>query len=248
MQIHNWANDFEDASPNMEFVAPTSAYVVVDGVKTHLDLTAMPVRSTGCQCVPVSLFPAGSVVVESDLKLANCFQLFSALYTPLQPMTPRQMRLVAGPADVCNQGGQTMLREEEAPYAFDSKDARRSQKARLQRYLSLMKEEGLDGTGATSVPSWQSKIVKGTPERCATADNSTIIDSSFAESECQLPGRGLCAAYYVRCVVCACAAQIFALSTPVADPLPTPMLRPSADAELRKIWVQLEEKYKMPSN
>ncbi|EFN53712.1 hypothetical protein CHLNCDRAFT_8957, partial [Chlorella variabilis] len=45
VQIHNWANDFEDASPNMEFVAPTSAYVVVDGVKTHLDLTAMPVRS-----------------------------------------------------------------------------------------------------------------------------------------------------------------------------------------------------------
>jgi hypothetical protein len=98
-------------------------------------------------------------------------------------MTPRQMRLVAGPADVCNQGGQSMLREEEAPYAFDSKDARRSQKARLQRYLSLMKEEGLEGSSASAVPSWQSKIVKGTPERCATTDNSTIIDTSFAESE-----------------------------------------------------------------
>ena len=43
VQIHNWAYDFEDASPNMEFVAPTSAYVVVDGVKTHLDLSAIPV-------------------------------------------------------------------------------------------------------------------------------------------------------------------------------------------------------------
>ncbi|KAL4856957.1 hypothetical protein ACK3TF_002657 [Chlorella vulgaris] len=137
VQIHNWAKDFEDASPNMEFVAPTSAYVVVNGVKTHIDLTAMP------------------------------------------PMTPRQMRLVAGPADVCNQGGQTMLREEEAPYAFDSKDARRSQKARLQRYLSLMKEEGLDASGSDSTPVWQSKITTTTPARCATADNSVIIDSSF---------------------------------------------------------------------
>ena len=102
---------------------------------------------------------------------------------PVQPLTPRQMRLVAGPADVCNQGGQSILREEEAPYAFDSKDARRDQRERLQRYLSLMKEESLDGTGAGTAPAWQSTIVKGTPERCATADNSNIIDSSFAEGE-----------------------------------------------------------------
>ena len=157
----------------------------------------------------------------------------------LQPMTPRQMRLVAGPADVCNQGGQTMLREEEAPYAFDSKDARRAQKARLQRYLALMKDEGLDATGASSVPGWQSKIVKGTPERCATSDNSTIIDSSFAQGAC-----------------CACA------GCPRCRPpngTPGPCLacvcRPCAgarcrlaDAELRKVWEQLEEKYKLPVN
>ena len=99
----------------------------------------------------------------------------------MQPLTPRQMRLVAGPADVCNIGGQSVLREEEAPYAFDSKDARRAQRKRLQSYLSFMKQEGLDGSGASSVPSWQSKIIKGTPERCATADNSTVIDTSFAE-------------------------------------------------------------------
>ena len=42
MQIHNWANDIEDDSPNLEFVAPTAAYVVVNGVKTHVDLAAVP--------------------------------------------------------------------------------------------------------------------------------------------------------------------------------------------------------------
>ncbi len=45
VQIHNWSTDFEDDSPNMEFVAPTSAYVVVNGQKTHIDLAALPVSS-----------------------------------------------------------------------------------------------------------------------------------------------------------------------------------------------------------
>ena len=43
VQIHNWANNFEDDSPNLEFVAPTAAYVVVNGVKTHIDLNSVPV-------------------------------------------------------------------------------------------------------------------------------------------------------------------------------------------------------------
>ena len=47
VQIHNWANNFEDDSPNLEFVAPTAAYVVVNGVKTHVDLSAVPVSSRG---------------------------------------------------------------------------------------------------------------------------------------------------------------------------------------------------------
>lgn len=51
----------------------------------------------------------------------------------VQSFTPRQMRAIAGPADVCNQAGQTLLREEAAPYAFDSKDARRSKRERLLR-------------------------------------------------------------------------------------------------------------------
>eukprot|EP00887_Chlorella_sp_A99_P007456 scaffold2.g7456.t1 len=42
IQIHNWGEKFDDDSPNLEFVAPASVYVVVNGEKTHLDLGAMP--------------------------------------------------------------------------------------------------------------------------------------------------------------------------------------------------------------
>ena len=96
-------------------------------------------------------------------------------------MTPRQLRLVAGPASVCNQGGETMLREEDGPYLYDSKDARQAQAARLKRYVSLLKEEGLEGT-TDYTPAWQAKIARAAPNR-GEHDNSTIIDSSFADGE-----------------------------------------------------------------
>jgi len=41
VQIHNWANSFEDEEPNFEFVQPCSAYVVVNGKKTALDLPSV---------------------------------------------------------------------------------------------------------------------------------------------------------------------------------------------------------------
>ena len=65
VQIHNWANNFEDDSPNLEFVAPTAAYVVVNGVKTHIDLNAVPV-SLDRQC-----FSVGSL--EHWLRCMRCF-------------------------------------------------------------------------------------------------------------------------------------------------------------------------------
>lgn len=46
MQIHNWGADFEDEEPNLEFVAPTSVYVVVNGKKTYLNLKKVPVSGT----------------------------------------------------------------------------------------------------------------------------------------------------------------------------------------------------------
>ncbi|KAL4436568.1 hypothetical protein ABPG75_003707 [Micractinium tetrahymenae] len=146
VQIHNWAYDFEDESPNLEFVAPTSAYVVVNGQKTHIDLAAMP------------------------------------------PLTPRQIKMLHGGSQevVCNQGGQSTLRAEDPPYAYDSKDARKNQKKRLESYISLIKEEGLEGVAALpSTASLQQAVtLKGEPARCATADNSTIlIDAKFTNDE-----------------------------------------------------------------
>lgn len=50
--------------------------------------------------------------------------------------SPPQIRLVHGGDDcqvVCNTGGQSTLRAEDSPYAYDSKDARKVQKSRLQK-------------------------------------------------------------------------------------------------------------------
>ena len=44
VQIHNWATDFAGGAPSMEFVAPAKMYVVVNGVKVHVDLARVPVR------------------------------------------------------------------------------------------------------------------------------------------------------------------------------------------------------------
>ncbi|PSC69999.1 low-CO2 inducible [Micractinium conductrix] len=140
VQVHNWAFDFEDDSPNLEFVFPTSAYVVVDGVKTHVDLAAMP------------------------------------------PLTPRQIRLVHGGDQgvVCNTGGQSTLRAEDPPYAYDSKDARKVQRTRLQNYISLIKDEGLESVAAApSSPAWAKQITKSVADRT----NSTALDMKFAQNE-----------------------------------------------------------------
>ncbi len=43
VQIHNWGAEYDDSSPNLEFVAPASVYVVVGGERTYLDLSSIPV-------------------------------------------------------------------------------------------------------------------------------------------------------------------------------------------------------------
>lgn len=42
VQIHSWATDYFDHEPNLEFVAPALSYVVVDGVKTDINLFNIP--------------------------------------------------------------------------------------------------------------------------------------------------------------------------------------------------------------
>lgn len=42
VQIHNWGTEFDNDEPNLEFVAPTGVYVVVNGEKTYIDLESIP--------------------------------------------------------------------------------------------------------------------------------------------------------------------------------------------------------------
>jgi hypothetical protein len=159
IQIHNWAPDFEDDSPNLEFLAPTAVYVVVGGRKTHLDLSAMPVSwlchaswRVGCACRVRALAaalagrcrmgPAYIRLPAAQSRLLTGPTAASAPAAAPQPVTPRQMRAIAGPADVCNQGGQTMLREEASPYAFDSKHTRRRRRERLLRWVPRARQAG----------------------------------------------------------------------------------------------------------
>ena len=51
-----------------------------------------------------------------------------------QPLTPRQTRLLNGTPELsANQGGSGVLMEESPDFSYDSKDARRAQKERLQK-------------------------------------------------------------------------------------------------------------------
>lgn len=44
--MHNWCRDFDGYSaPSLEFVAPTKAYVVVNGQRTYIDLGKVPALS-----------------------------------------------------------------------------------------------------------------------------------------------------------------------------------------------------------
>jgi hypothetical protein len=109
-----------------------------------------------------------------------------------------------------------------------------------------MKEENLDPSGSGDAPNWQSKIVKGTPERCATADNSTVIDSSFREGEQRrwlLAVDGSCFAQAPH--VCCALSRLFLLH--FAHLCFVLCMSTAADAELRKVWELLEQKYKMPA-
>ena len=45
VQVHNWATDLDSKAPSLEFVAPTTVYVVVNGVRIDLDLNRIPTLS-----------------------------------------------------------------------------------------------------------------------------------------------------------------------------------------------------------
>lgn len=44
VQIHSWGVQFDDASPNLEYVAPATVYTVINGHRSDIDLLSLPVR------------------------------------------------------------------------------------------------------------------------------------------------------------------------------------------------------------
>ena len=95
-------------------------------------------------CEGVHVSPASSPVEKLDTGSGTCASHFPApvlpkpfplWYLSLQPLTPRQMRMVTGesPDMVCNSAGNGTIREADAPYHFDSKDGRKAQAERLQK-------------------------------------------------------------------------------------------------------------------
>ena len=42
LQIHSWGQSFDNASPNLEFIAPSTVYTVIAGERTYLNLSSIP--------------------------------------------------------------------------------------------------------------------------------------------------------------------------------------------------------------
>jgi len=153
VQIHNWGTRFDDESPNLEFVAPQSVYVVVNGEKTHLDLNAVP-----------SLTPRQVRILSgtSDGGAARSHDTDDV---------------------VCNSAGNSTVREIDPPYLYNSRDVRRRQKERVETYADLISEEGLSPDTTCPWPSWQSTLrnTKSIKEDESASKNSAVhFDSKFS--------------------------------------------------------------------
>lgn len=42
LQIHSWGQSFDNQSPNLEFIAPSTVYTVIAGERTYLNLSSIP--------------------------------------------------------------------------------------------------------------------------------------------------------------------------------------------------------------
>lgn len=149
VQIHNWGSVFDDESPNLEFVAPTSVYAVVSGEKTYLDFSSVP-----------SLSPRQTRLLARARERGEGGGGGEA-------------------ADVvCNSGGPGTLLEIDAPYLYNSKEQRRREKERADTYAALLGEEDLHPQTLCRWPAWQSHLRAGEPHR-EEEDTSVVIDSQF---------------------------------------------------------------------
>jgi hypothetical protein len=159
VQIHNWGYTFDDESPNLEFVAPTTVYVVVNGERTRIDLCAMP-----------SLTPRQIRILADKGDGDNGGRGRDNEHT------------------VCNSGGTTTVREIDPPYLYNSREARRRQRERMATYAQLIDEEGLQPENTCPWPSWQSGMrlaASDAPnDTYDAAGNSAVhFDSNFSSDE-----------------------------------------------------------------
>lgn len=114
VHVHSWGDRYEDDTPNLELVAPRSAYCVVRGERTDIDLHAIP-----------ALTPRQTRILAAAASRG----------APNAPAgTPHAARL-------CGQAGHTTLRESDPPYAFASRQAWRERHARMAAYARMVAEE-----------------------------------------------------------------------------------------------------------
>ena len=156
VQIHNWGYRFDDESPNLEFVAPKSVYVVVNGEKTYLNLNNMP-----------SLTPRQIRILAGKSEGSD----------------PRSRGL---DDVVCNNAGSSTVREIDPPYLYNSREIRRRQKERAESYADLILEEQLLPDTTCPWPSWQTGLREKPPSlgHDVGHDNSAIhFDSKFSSGD-----------------------------------------------------------------
>lgn len=153
IQIHNWGEKFDDDSPNLEFVAPASVYVVVNGEKTHLDLGAMPSLTPRQVSILAAHATAGA---EQD--------------------RPRGLD-----DHICNSDGNSTLREIDSPYLYNSREVKRKLRARTEMYASLIGQEGLQADTICVWPSWQTYLRAEGPQRHEDDNSALHIDHKFSD-------------------------------------------------------------------
>lgn len=156
VQIHNWGARFDDESPNLEFVAPTNVYVVVNGEKTEIDLCSMP-----------SLTPRQIRILADRSDEGDGGRSRGSESADI----------------VCNSGGSSTLREIDPPYLYSSREIRRRRRERIEAYAQLIEEERLHPDTTCAWPSWQSGLrsrTRGAQEVQPAVGNSAVhFDSKF---------------------------------------------------------------------
>jgi len=154
VQIHSWSTEFDDDSPNLEFISPCSCYVVIRGVRTYLDLNSIPPMTPR----QISLLAAGEAGGNTQVD-----------------------DHMAGDASG-SAGSVTTVRAIDAPYSFDNKRSRNMVQKQTETYAKLMQEEDLQMRNASAWPSWQTNMRAQNPFKME-GDNSTSLDEKKPEAE-----------------------------------------------------------------